>query len=422
MSSNTVNVSTTTNQVVITPQSTKTVSVNSGDNTSITVNKGASNTITVSDNVVNTSLTPTTVGINIPPSNGITVTDLRKTITVNQGITSIVNVNTVGPQGPKGDTGPQGPSGSVQDTGSLLITASYSNPNLTFTKGNGDTFNVEIETTPIDTGSFLITASNVGVGDRVYFTKGDGSQFILTIDNVANATSASYILATNVEQPFTSITASNISASGEIISNTLTSSLTENYIWVGNSNNQNTEIPISSLPGYFPFNYGLFAQTGSSTPVTGITAGSLIDGGAGTLSVPANGFQVGDSFRVVMAGVCTFQNNDILAIRINGGKTGTTLLTSTGPITLANATGTRWRMQIDFTVYAIGKTGTASILSAGQFFYTKDASTDFVGVNFSDENNTTFTTTISNKLDITAQFNNTGNSIYSKLFVLNKTF
>ena len=145
--SNTVNVSTTTNQVVITPQSTKTVSVNSGGGTSLTVNQGSSNTITVSDNVVNTSLTPNTVNITTPPSNGITVTDLRKTITVNQGTTSVVNVNTVDPQGPKGDTGATGPQGPTQDTGSLLTTASYSNPNLTLTKGDGSIFNVEISTT-----------------------------------------------------------------------------------------------------------------------------------------------------------------------------------------------------------------------------------------------------------------------------------
>jgi hypothetical protein len=36
-------------------------------------------------------------------------------------------------------------SGSA-DTGSLIITASFSNPNLTFEKGNGNTFNVNLST------------------------------------------------------------------------------------------------------------------------------------------------------------------------------------------------------------------------------------------------------------------------------------
>lgn len=187
--SNTVNVLTTTNQVVITPPSTKTVSINSGGDTSITVNQGAANTVSISNNVVDTSLTPNTVNITTPPSNGITVTDLSTTITVNQGTTSTVQVASIGPQGPKGDTGatgPQGPSGSVQDTGSFIITASSNNTN------------------------------------RIQYTKGDGSTFDNTINNVLNATSASYavtssyILADNVDQPFTSITASIISASNNI--------------------------------------------------------------------------------------------------------------------------------------------------------------------------------------------------------------
>jgi hypothetical protein len=44
--------------------------------------------------------------------------------------------------------------GTTTNTGSLLVTASYSSPNLVFTKGNGDTFNVPIAAT-IDTSSFF---------------------------------------------------------------------------------------------------------------------------------------------------------------------------------------------------------------------------------------------------------------------------
>ena len=375
--SNTVNVSTTTNQVVITPQSTKTVSINSGDGTSLTVNQGSSNTITVSDNVVNTSLTPNTVNITTPPSNGITVTDLRKTITVNQGSTSIVQVASQGPQGPKGDTGATGPQGPSQDTGSLLT-----------------------------------TASNAGAGNRVYFTKGDGSQFILTIDNVVNAISASYILADNIDQPFTSIETDQFTAS-----------LTENYIWVGNSNNQNTEIPVSSLPGYFPFNYGLFNQTGSSRPITTpFVEESLLDGGVGTLSVPANGFKKGDAFYAVLSGECTFRNNDEINIRVKGGKSGTVILAETGDLTLAGATNRRWKMEINFSIYATGSQGTASIASVGTFMYTKDASSEFVGINFSSINSSSFDTTVPNTLTITGEFNNPGNSIFSKIFTLNKVY
>jgi len=51
-----------------------------------------------------------------------------------------------------------GGSGST-DTGSLLKTASFSNPNLVFTKGNGSTFNVNISSLVITSASYAQSAS-----------------------------------------------------------------------------------------------------------------------------------------------------------------------------------------------------------------------------------------------------------------------
>ena len=143
---NQVNVSTTTNQVVVTPQSKKIVNVNSGNDTSLAINQGAANTVSISNNIVDTSLTSNTINIAPPPSNGITITDLSTTIAVSQTQTDTIQIASQGPQGPKGNTGDQGPQGPAQDTGSLLTTASYSNPNLTLTKGDGSTFSVGIST------------------------------------------------------------------------------------------------------------------------------------------------------------------------------------------------------------------------------------------------------------------------------------
>ena len=56
-----------------------------------------------------------------------------------------------------------GGSGSV-DTGSLLTTASFSNPNLTFTKGNGSTFNVNLSTLTIISASYSLTSSYIDGG------------------------------------------------------------------------------------------------------------------------------------------------------------------------------------------------------------------------------------------------------------------
>jgi hypothetical protein len=52
-----------------------------------------------------------------------------------------------------------GGGGGTIDTGSLLITASFSNPNLTFTKGNGSTFNVNLINLVPNTASYALTAS-----------------------------------------------------------------------------------------------------------------------------------------------------------------------------------------------------------------------------------------------------------------------
>jgi len=49
--------------------------------------------------------------------------------------------------------------GGTINTGSLLTTASFSNPNLTFTKGDGNTFNVNLVSLVPTSASFASTAS-----------------------------------------------------------------------------------------------------------------------------------------------------------------------------------------------------------------------------------------------------------------------
>ena len=168
--------------------------------------------------------------------------------------------------------------------------------------------------------------------------------------------------------------------------------------------------------------YGLYTQTASSTPVTNTTTEtSLLDGGVGTLTVPANGFKVGDSFHAILTGYISSVNNHTLRIRI---KTDGIVLADTGVITMAGATGRHWKLEVYFTVRTLGASGVASIATGGTFMYTKNASTNFEGTNFSTETTTGFDTTISNTLSITAQWNqtNTGDSIYSEIFTLNKTY
>jgi hypothetical protein len=168
--------------------------------------------------------------------------------------------------------------------------------------------------------------------------------------------------------------------------------------------------------------YGLFAQTTNSTPVTATTnEGTLIDGGVGTLTVPANGFSVGDSFTANMSGIMSAKNNDTMIIRI---KSNSVILSQSDPFTLNATTNQVWSLLIDFTIRTIGGAGTASIATLGQMHVLKVASGTQQGFGFNTINNTTFNTTVSNTLNVTVQWssNSALNSIYSDIFVLTKIY
>ena len=169
-------------------------------------------------------------------------------------------------------------------------------------------------------------------------------------------------------------------------------------------------------------NYRVFAQTGNSTAITATTTElTLIDGGVGTLTVPANGFQVGDSFTLNMGGVMSAQNGNTITIRL---KTGSVSLGSSGALTMPSITNQVWYLTTTFTIRAIGAAGVASIVSLSQFHILKAASGTQEGFAWNVVNSTTFDTTISNTLSITAQWssNNANNSIYSDIFTLSKTY
>jgi hypothetical protein len=168
---------------------------------------------------------------------------------------------------------------------------------------------------------------------------------------------------------------------------------------------------------------GLYAQTANSTIVTNTTVEtSLINGGVGTLSVPANGFVVGDSFRAIMGGVMNAANNQTIRIRV---KAGSVVLADSGIQNLGSSVvNDVFSINIDFTIRQIGVAGVASIVSLGGFHYTKTNNASVQGFGFNTLNTTTFDTTVSNTLDVTVQWGSasTGNNIYSDTFVLNKIF
>lgn len=182
-----------------------------------------------------------------------------------------------------------------------------------------------------------------------------------------------------------------------------------------------TLINIASTNPYTPTG-GLYVQTDTNVPVTPATSpGSIIGLGLGSLSVPANGFQVGDSFHVTMSCYINCANNQDFQIDVqtNGNTLGTT-----GVITLPQITAGSLELEIDFTIIKLGTATNAEIVSAGVLTYIKDSSSAFEGATFSTRNNTTFDTTVLNTLDIKATWigADPSNSIYTNLFVLSKTY
>lgn len=179
---------------------------------------------------------------------------------------------------------------------------------------------------------------------------------------------------------------------------------------------------ISQIPPSPPSLFGLFAQTAKGPSITNTTVeSSIIGAGVGTLSVPANGFTVGDSFRAKLTGHISAANNNTIDIKI---KTGSVILADTGVVTLPNITDLNWTIEVDFTIRAIGAAGTAAIVSSGVFTYMKNASNAFEGDTFSIVNATTFDTTVSNTLDITVTWGtaSASNIISTDLFTLTKTY
>lgn len=176
------------------------------------------------------------------------------------------------------------------------------------------------------------------------------------------------------------------------------------------------------VPGAAFGSAGLFAQTADSTAIVNtIVLGSLLGTGVGTLSVPANSFQVGDSFHLKVSGLISSKNNDDITITI---RSNGVILATTGLINLPQTTNKVWELEVDFTIRAIGAAGVANINTNGQFIYNKDSANAVEGVGFSSTNNTTFDTTILNTLEVDVQWAQADvqNSIYSANCSLFKTY
>lgn len=165
---------------------------------------------------------------------------------------------------------------------------------------------------------------------------------------------------------------------------------------------------------------GNYAQTVQSATINTTGEQSIVGSGVGSLTVPADAFVVGDSFHAKIGGVLNATGGGGRSELIVNIKAGTTVLASTGIFELDNAANQGWECELDFTIAAIGATGT--ICTNGNFAYVKDNDRKVSGYIFQDVQ--TIDTTVSNTLDITVEWNvlNTGDDIYSANFVLYKVY
>lgn len=163
--------------------------------------------------------------------------------------------------------------------------------------------------------------------------------------------------------------------------------------------------------------YGLFSQTAQGATVTNTTTETDILGtGVGTLTVPANTFQVGDSFHAKVGGTISAQNGDNITIRV---KNGATVLATTGAISLQAVTALAWEIEIDFTVRTIGATG--QVFTNGNFAYNRNTGS-LEGFVFSDVQ--TIDTTVPSTLMVTTEWGQakTQDIIFTDMATLYKTY
>ncbi len=167
---------------------------------------------------------------------------------------------------------------------------------------------------------------------------------------------------------------------------------------------------------------GLYAQTAVGTLITNTTVEtSLVGTGVGSLTVPANGFSVGDSFIAKICGPLSCANNETIHIRV---KSNGITIADAGVFQMKIATNKYFELILDFTIAKIGGAGVAKLFTNGQYSYNHNSTGEISGNNFALISNTIFDTTVANVLSITAEWGlaKTANKIQSQNFVLTKTY
>lgn len=144
------------------------------------------------------------------------------------------------------------------------------------------------------------------------------------------------------------------------------------------------------------YSFPLFIQTTNKTVANTVTETSLIDGGVGSLTLPANFFNVGKTLKFELLGFHSAVTNPTIRMRV---KIGSVVLCDTGAVNSANSTNDLVQLNAIITGYTTGATG--SVHGHGYYQELGSGFNNFQMVNTSP---VTIDTTVSNTVDITVEW------------------
>ena len=210
----------------------------------------------------------------------------------------------------------------------------------------------------------------------------------------------------------------------ELRVSTISSAITPdvNVISTLDMNNNNIEnvgnMNVSSINNITPVG-GLYSGISNGNTINQASGQSdlLPISSVGSLDIPANGFQVGDAYHLMVAGIFpTEEKNDDITIEIK--QNGTSLGILTLKLKAADAIPSNFEVEADFIIRSVGVAG--SLASNIDFTFNEDVDSKFEGTRSTTI--TTINTTTASTLSVLAQVNGTGSSIQSRLAYLRKQY
>ena len=189
----------------------------------------------------------------------------------------------------------------------------------------------------------------------------------------------------------------------KILDTTVSTSTTTGAIQCSGGVGIDGNLSVSTINNLTPA-AGSFAQTSSVVIVNTTTESTILGSGQGSLSVPADRFRLGGSYRISAGGVMSCLNNTDLTIRLYGGPTGNTLLGTIPTITISTSTGKWWGLECYFTIRALGAAGVGVFSFRAKYEQNVDSQNGLIGQSVHSIESTNFDTTVLNTLNITAQW------------------